>query len=47
MKNQYDDINLYTPLTVHVVSINFDGRFRQNASLCGTILAIKDHFNNI
>ena len=25
MKNQYDDIELYTPLTVHVVSIGSNG----------------------
>ena len=47
LKDHFNDIQFYTTLTVHVVSIDFDGPLRQNAIPCGTFLAIEDHFDNI
>ena len=47
MKDHYNDIELYTPLTVHAVYINFDSDLIKNDIPCCTFQVMNDHCNGI
>ena len=47
MKDHYNDIELYTPLTVHAVYINFDSDLIKNDIPCCTFQVMNDHYNGI
>ena len=47
MKDHYNDIELYTPLTVHAVYINFDCYLIKNDIPCCTFQVMNDHYNGI
>ena len=43
----YDDIKLYTLLTIHVLSINSNGGFARNYSPYGIFHPWKDHYIDV
>ena len=47
MKDHYNDIELYTPLTAHAVYINFDSDLIKNDIPCCTFQVMNDHYNGI
>ena len=47
MKDHYNDIEHYTPLTVHAVYINSNNDLSKNDIPCCTFQVMKDHYNGI
>ena len=47
MKDHYNDIELYTPLTVHAVYINSNSDLSKNNIPCCTFQVMNDHYNGI
>ena len=47
MKDHYNDIELYTPLTVHAVYINSNSDLSKNNILYCTFQVMIDHYNGI
>ena len=47
MKDHYNDIEHYTPLTVHAVYINSNSDLSKNNIPCCTFQVMNDHYNGI
>ena len=47
MKDHYIDINLYTPLTIQVVSNNSNSGLAKTYDPYSTLHFMKDHYNDI
>ena len=46
-KDHYNNIELYTPLTVHAVYINSNSDLSKNNIPCCTFQVMNDHYNGI
>ena len=47
LQDHYNTIELYTPLTVHAVYINYNNDLSKNDIPCCTFQVMNDHYNGI